>query len=95
MMTEEEWGTLVGYMGLVEKHGRRHLTDPLFLAAYKELKERREDQEWCRALHAEVRFVRDGGVHIAAFPDPPGSPALLGFGPTIHAAVTAAKEPAR
>ena len=93
-MKEEEWKAFETWAEKAEVHKNsplwRQADDSLFLAAYKELKERREDEEWLKENDAVVaincgpeRHPRDRRV---LWPASNGE-----YSQTIHAAVLAAR----
>jgi hypothetical protein len=86
MMTEEEWEELEDLVGKINsgKYKCGMAAQSCLLAAYKELKERREDEEWLMkrelTTYTGPRYVtlinEDRSMH---------------GGPTIHAAILAAR----
>ena len=100
MMTEEEWkvfedvaGWLAPKVGCGGSFEFPRKDGEAILAAYRELKERREDEEWLHKNHAAFGYARPdttfapGRLHLKvgdtyhAFPE----------GTSLHAAITAAR----
>jgi hypothetical protein len=91
MMTEEEWNNFekVCESRLDPRVTQLSKYDNAIIAAYLELKERREDEEWMKRTRIHVT--------VTEFETPSGGRCLNGCmnrwvaAPTIHAAVTAAR----
>jgi hypothetical protein len=96
MMTEEEWKAF-------EKH-RENIVDPQpdqtkfyhsVLLAHKELKERREDEEWLKSYLISLFHDDEWNLeYISGTPtNKPGvlNDSAYATGPTLHAAVSAAR----
>ncbi len=94
MMTDQEWKELSEIAEDWQRNidawvHRDSRVTSLFLAAYRELKDRREDEEWLKRYNCTIGFGWDG-VFVQQFVG--GRNGNEGQGPTLHAAVTAAKE---
>ena len=98
MMTEEEWKE---WKQMVKDSEKRinvdmqmcrtsYIQDRLILAAYRELKSRREDEEWLKEEHLRnVCWDAESGQFEAAWYVDDG--VYFRTGLTIHAAITAAR----
>ena len=95
-MTEEEWKAFeekcIGVSEMDANFGDtiRSVTirPPMLLAAYRELKERREDEEFLRG-NVFPYFDGEGvGWKVRRWDDR----CLIGEGPTLHAAILAARK---
>ena len=94
MMSEAEWKELDTIAFEIESSalagyywdlGNEH--KPIILAAYRELKERREDEEWMKKHYVDLIYRHDGAVSLHAA-------GIMGrvIEFTTHAVVTAARE---
>jgi len=96
MMTKTEWKDFERVEHLadaVDNHGVGFGNPPMddqmartILAAYRELKERREDEEWLKKHYADLIYRNDGAVSLHAA-------GIIGraIGPTLHDAVDVAR----
>ena len=93
-MTEEEWKAFEAHLeSIVDPQPDQTKFYHSVLLAYKELKERREDEEWLHKNHAALGYAKPdttfapGRLHLKvgdtyhAFPE----------GTTLHAAILAAR----
>jgi hypothetical protein len=103
MMTDAEWSDFedmvtLGDQSRYESSWRSALTE----CAYRELKERREDEEWLKKKIADEGFTlrtkylhrrdQSGARDVFELNDHEG---VVAWGETLHAAVTAAKKAQR
>jgi hypothetical protein len=84
MMTEEEWKAYEEYVDLFRDPGYPNVYKGVILAAYQELKERREDEEWCHKYSAMPVFYLNAVWLKCA------GELKLYEAPTLHAAILAA-----
>jgi len=89
-MTEEEWKEIEDLVGKINtgKYRCGMAAQSCLLAAYRELKERREDEEWLKRYNCTIGFGWDG-VFVQQYVG--GRNGKEGQGPTIHQAIQNAK----
>jgi hypothetical protein len=91
MMTEEEWRDFeksFQYAKGMEGDQSLCISPKSIVSAYRELKVRREDEEWLKRYNCTVGFGWDGAF-VQQYVG--GREGKEGKGPTLHAAVAAAK----